>query len=250
MIGNVIRKELENIGIIVTALDANKDIIFGWFSNAVETGAFQEVEPPSPLVSTCSSDIHSPITCSSSPKVGESESATVSVGTLPLIYVKYERDVVEPPVNRPNAAASDATRQTTRIAILFAALSWPRKRLSAAVDKNDVVGVKQILNDPASRRAIDDSTLYTVLKSAIEMKLQDLIKAMIGAGAPIKPTDAKARYMSPFMVAAKHQDQSAIRYLLGNSADVNYQAKYAGSNCNALICALERNSERMVSLLF
>jgi hypothetical protein len=37
-----IRKELEDIGITVTAFDANKHFIFDWFAKALESGAFEE----------------------------------------------------------------------------------------------------------------------------------------------------------------------------------------------------------------
>ena len=37
-----IRKELEEIGISVTAFDANKGLIMEWFQNALVTGAFEE----------------------------------------------------------------------------------------------------------------------------------------------------------------------------------------------------------------
>ena len=37
-----IRKDLEHIGISVTAFEANRDFVLGWLSHAVETGAFEE----------------------------------------------------------------------------------------------------------------------------------------------------------------------------------------------------------------
>jgi hypothetical protein len=37
-----IRKELEDIGIIVAAFNANKEFIFEWFLSAIECGAFEE----------------------------------------------------------------------------------------------------------------------------------------------------------------------------------------------------------------
>jgi len=39
---HIIRKELEDIGITVTAFDANKDFIFEWFANTAASGAFEE----------------------------------------------------------------------------------------------------------------------------------------------------------------------------------------------------------------
>jgi hypothetical protein len=37
-----IRKELKEIGITIAAFDANKDVIMGWFKEAIESGAFEE----------------------------------------------------------------------------------------------------------------------------------------------------------------------------------------------------------------
>jgi len=37
-----IQKELEDIGITVTAFNANKEFIFEWFLKAIERGAFEE----------------------------------------------------------------------------------------------------------------------------------------------------------------------------------------------------------------
>ena len=67
-----IRKELEDIGITVAAFDANKDFLFECSTNAVETGAFQEEEMPSPSDLTRSSKIQSPARSLSSFKVDES----------------------------------------------------------------------------------------------------------------------------------------------------------------------------------
>jgi hypothetical protein len=44
-----IRKELEDIGITVTAFDANKNFIFEWFTKAVVNGAFEEQSPDDSL---------------------------------------------------------------------------------------------------------------------------------------------------------------------------------------------------------
>jgi hypothetical protein len=41
-IWRIIRRELEDIGITVTAFDANKIFIFEWFIKAVAGGAFEE----------------------------------------------------------------------------------------------------------------------------------------------------------------------------------------------------------------
>jgi hypothetical protein len=41
-IWRTIRKELEDIGITVTAFKTNKAFIFEWFTNAVANGAFEE----------------------------------------------------------------------------------------------------------------------------------------------------------------------------------------------------------------
>lgn len=48
-----IRKELDDIGITVSAFDANKDFIFEWFTNAVVNGAFEERSFDPPTAEQC-----------------------------------------------------------------------------------------------------------------------------------------------------------------------------------------------------
>ena len=78
-----IRKELEDIGISVAAFDANKDFIFEWLSNAVDTGAYQEQAVSSPSGSIHSLDVLSSTSSSSSSGVNESNKKTVMSNTEP-----------------------------------------------------------------------------------------------------------------------------------------------------------------------
>ena len=131
-------KELEDIGITVAAFDANKDFLFESFTNTVETRAFQEEEMPSPSDLTCSSKIQSPARSLSSFKVDESTLDTTSGVDMPLVPAKQKKIAIKSSASRQKAPASNITRQSSRIAILIAALFRPKKRLSAAVGKRDV----------------------------------------------------------------------------------------------------------------
>jgi hypothetical protein len=51
-----IRKELEDIGITVTAFEANKDFVFEWFTKAVASGAFEERSLNDPSTATLLND--------------------------------------------------------------------------------------------------------------------------------------------------------------------------------------------------
>ena len=132
-IWRAIRKELEDIGITIAAFDANEDFIFSWFTNAVDSGAFQEEEPPSPSESTCSSGTHSPVISSSSFKADKLDTPDVSGGIGPLDPAENQHKDIEPAASKQTAAASNSTRLVSRIAILIATLSRPNRRFSAAV---------------------------------------------------------------------------------------------------------------------
>ena len=43
--GEPYEKELEDVGVITTAFNTNKDFIIEWFRNVIATGAFGKQEP-------------------------------------------------------------------------------------------------------------------------------------------------------------------------------------------------------------
>lgn len=90
---------------------------------------------PSPSDLTCTSKIQSRVRSLSSFKIDKSNLDTISGVDVPLVSAKHKKIDFKSLASKQKAAASNITRQISRIAILIAALSRPKKRLSAAVDK-------------------------------------------------------------------------------------------------------------------
>ena len=143
---------------------------------------------------------------------------------MPLAPAKQKKIAIKSSASRQKVAASNITRQISRIAIRIAALSRPKKRLSAAVGKRDVSEVRKILNDPASRRALDERTLYRELYLASSLGRLDLTKAMVDTGVDLSPAHINDGFISPLMPAVEFQNKSKVCHLLDQGADINYQA--------------------------
>ena len=206
-----IRKELEDIGITVTDFDANKAFIFERFTNTVKAGAFQEEEMPSPSDLTCTSKIQSRVRSLSSFKIDESNLDTTSGVDVPLVSAKHKKIDFKSLASKQKAAASNITRQISRIAILIAALSRPKKRLSAAVDKKDVFEVRKILSTPASPRALNERSLCKKLYVASSLGRLDLTEVIVYAGVDLNPTQINVGFVSPLMPAVEFQNESMAR---------------------------------------
>lgn len=210
-IWRTIRKELEDIGITVADFDANKAFIFERFTNTVKAGAFQEEEMPSPSDLTCTSKIQSRVRSLSRFKIDESNLDTTSDVDMPLVPAKHKKIDFKSLASKQKAAASNITRQISRIAILIAALSRPKKRLSAAVDKKDVFEVRKILSTPASPRALNERSLYKELYVASSLGSLDLTEAILYAGVDLNPTQINVEFISPLMPAVEFQNESMAR---------------------------------------
>ena len=77
----------------------------------------------------------------------------------------------------------------------------------------------------------------------------DLTEAMVDAGVDLSPAHINVGFISPLMPAVEFQNESMVRHLLDQGADINYQAKREGRHCNALRLTIKNKSESMVSLI-
>lgn len=253
-----IRKELEDIGISIAAFEANKDFIFEWLSNAVDTGAFQEQAVSSPSGSVHSLDVLSSTSSLSSSGVEESNKETVMSGTEPYKASKaktkltgnYTITQAEQQSNGSGAAAESHApvipTKFTRLETLFATLSRPKKRLHDAVVVNDLDRIKKILTYPATSRLIDKPTLNKALHRAIKVTSKEACALLIEAGADVND----CRYEHPPLIeAVLGEDRDLVAFLLDVGADVNYQRGDGTPRSSALRAAISRGDETMITLL-
>ncbi len=255
-----IRKELEDIGITVAAFDANKDFIFEWFSNAVDTGAFQEQTVSSVPASVYSLDVPPSTSCLSSLEVKESDKKTVMGDRDPAKESGAETKATENytivqaeqgsngtgPAVKPHARVST---KVPRVAALIAFLSRPRGRLIDAAQIGDLNGIKKILTNPATSRLIDKPALNDALYWAIQATSKEACALLIDAGAGINdpPHNSHFNDKRPLTKAVRHGNSDLIAFFLDNGADVNYQNGDGGKHSSALRIAIARDDEAMIT---
>ena len=252
-----IRKELEDIGISVAAFDANKDFIFRWISNAVDTGAFQEQAVSSPSGSVHALDVLSSTSSLSISGVHESHQ-TVMSDTQPPKESKVTTKPTENPATMRAEQASTGTDVTVvyspyriptkvpRVAALIATLTRSKKRLSNAVEENDLSRIEKTLTDPGTSRLIDRPALNAALQSASWATSIEAYDLLIDAGADINEGDGGLR---PLTRAVYHGNADLVAFLLDKGADVNYQSGAGSGSSSALRAAIRRNDEAMIILL-
>ena len=253
-----IRKELEDIGISVAAFDANKDFIFEWLSNAVDTGAFQEQAVSSPSGSIHSLDVLSSTSSSSSPGVNESNKKTVMSNTEPP---KASKAKTKPTGNYTILQTEQAIKGTgaaggphapviptkvPRFAALVAFFSAPNYRLLRAVKRIDLGGMKKIVTDPATSHLIDRPALNDALCMAIEANSKEACTLLIDAGAGINDNSHDDR---PVTTAVRHGNRDLVAFLLDRGADVNYQSGNNNLFSSALRAAIALEDKVMISFL-
>lgn len=252
-----IRKELEDIGISVAAFDANKDFIFEWFSNAVDTGAFQEQAISSPSGAVHSLDVLSSTSTSSSSGFQESNK-TVMSDTEPPKASKATTKTTEYHTIMQAEQASTETgvaakphphvipTKVPRVAALIATLSRPKRRLANAMWKDDVNRINKILTSPETFRLIDRPALNAALQSASQATSKEAYDLLIDAGADINEGDNFSR---PLMLAVRSGNRDLVAFLLDRGADVNYQSGDGGCYSSALRAAILRDDKAMITFL-
>ena len=260
-----IRKELEDIGISVAAFDANKDFIFEWFSNAVDTGAFQEQAVSSPSGSVHSLDVLSSTSSFSTSEAQESYQTVMSDTEPP----KASKAKTKSTGNYTNTQAKPASNgivagsgphapvipiKLPRIAALIGSLSRPKKRLKDAVAENDVDRIKEILMSAATSRLIDRRALNYVLYSTMQFGYatsKEACALLIDAGADInRPyTDIFRQFDNLLSIAVWRQEIDLVAFFLDRGANVNYQSGKGDAWSSALRLAVSRDDEAMITLL-
>ena len=252
-----IRKELEDIGISVAAFDANKDFIFEWLSNAVDTGAFEEQAVSRPTGPVHSLDVLFSTPSLSSSGVKESSKKTVMNDTesprASKAKAKPTRNYTimqERPSCRPGAAEiTHVTVIPTKVpgvAALIAFLLQPKRRLEDAMLVSDLDKVKKILKNPANSRLIDKPTLNGALHWAVQVTSKETCALLIDAGADIND---HYRLLTPLTEAVSLQDRDLVAFLLDRGADVNHQSGNGKRYSSALRIAIARGDEAMITLL-
>lgn len=252
-----IRKELEDIGISVAAFDANKDFIFEWFSNAVDTGAFQEQAVSIPSGSVHSLDVLSSTSSLSGSEVQESKQTAMSDMQPP----KANKAKTTPNRNNTITQAEQASNgivatggphapviytRLHRFAALIASISQPKRRLTNAVIEDDVERIKKILMSPATSHLIDRLAMNAALQSATFATSKDVYALLIDAGADVNYGLAHRR---PLTRAVQNGRKDVVAFLLDKGADVNYNNGNGESASSALRAAIHRQDEAMITLL-
>ena len=222
---------MEDIGISITAFNANKHFIFEWFSNAVDTGAFQEKAGSSPPGSVHSLDVQSS-TSSLSRWVEESnqaEQASNGIGAT----------------GGPHAPAIPT--KVPRFAAFLASLSQPKKRLNDALLASNFYRVRNILTDSVTSRLIDKPTLNNALDSAIRENSIKACALLIDAGADVNYQIGNGEYLLTMCVRYGKKDLAA--FLLDRGADVNYQSGHRELQSSALRASITNYDEAMITFL-
>lgn len=253
-----IRKELEDIGISVAALDANKDFIFEWLSNAVDTGAFLEQALSSPSGSVHSLDVLASTSSSSSSRFQKSNQTVTSDTEPPKARrattksIRNHNIVQAEQASNGNGTAADPhapviPTKVPRVAALIATLSRPKRRLVNAVREDDVYSIKKILTNPATSRLIDRLVLSAAIRSAVTWSTsRETYALLIDAGADINDG---SYWGHPLINAVLNGRKDLISLFLDRGADVNYQTGNGRRDSSALRIAISRHDEAMITFL-
>ena len=261
-----IRKELEDIGISVAAFEANKDFIFEKIYSAVNAGEFQEQAVSdtgelqeqalsSPLGSMHALDGLS-LTSSLSSLGVQERNQTVISDAEPL---KERRATTKPTGNHTSTQAERASAGTSvavkphprviptrvpRVAALITTLTRFKKRLTNAVEEDDVDRIKRLLANPS--RLIVRPALNTALQSITSASSKEAYALLIDAGADINEGYDEFRPLTRAVLFGK---QDLVAFLLDKGADVNYQSSLGGIHSSALRAAIDQEDAAMITLL-
>ena len=132
-----------------------------------------------------------------------------------------------------------------RVAALITTLTRSKKRLTTAVEEDDVDRIKRLLTNPF--RLIDRPTLNTALQSASPATSKEAYALLIDAGADTNEGHSSSRPLTRAVCSGR---QDVVAFLLDKGADVNYQSSYGGVCSSALRAAITQRDAAMITFLF
>ena len=156
-----IRKELEDIGVDVAAFKANRDFIFEWLVQAVQTGAFEEQKGQCHQQQNGNSDhvAYRQDTQAQSERDDQIQPTAQRPGATRADFACL--NVTAPHTSLPARAApiaSGKNKRVSRNAALIAGIPRPKRRILNAIDMGEFAKASKILNDEASSRLLDQET--------------------------------------------------------------------------------------------
>ena len=257
---------MEEIGISVAAFDANKEFIFEKISNAVDAGEFQEQatsdtgESQEQAVSSPLGSMHVFDVLSSTlslPSLGVQEANSTVISDMEPL--KASKATTKPTGHHTSTQAEQASAGTSmaaephprvvptrvpRVAALITTLTRSKKRLTNAVQEDDVNRIKRLLTNPS--RLIDRPALNIALQSTSAASSREAYALLIDAGAGI---NEGCDFSRPLTRAVSFGKQDIVAFLLDKGADVNYQSSYGGVYSSALRAAITKRNAAMITLL-
>ena len=261
-----IRKELEDIGISVAAFEANKDFIFEKIYSAVnaeefeeqavsDTGEFQEQALSSPLGSMHALDGLSLTSSSSSLGAQERNQTAISDAEPPKASratTKPTRHLTSIQAEQARAGTSMAAEphsrviplRVSRVAALITTLTRFKKRLTNAVEEDDVDRIKKLLANPSP--LIDRPALNTALQSVTSASSKEAYALLIDAGADVNQGYGSSRPLTKAVLSGR---QDLVALLLDKGAYVNYQDSHGGIHSSALRAAIAEENAAMITFL-
>ena len=219
-----IRKQLDNMGISIAAFNANREYIFDWFTQAIDSGAFDQG-----LQDSHTSNQN----CAEEPfkhNVAYSEETSNSNSTepsAPIAKHSIEGDIDHPSnpdendpfvglVSRWKALRSDARIE-----------KQAGKQLQGLVEKKDVVELRKMLSQPFIRARLSDRAMTRALTQAARSDHHETMDILFEFGAPVNADEGQE---SPLIAAIDGGHRVLVEELISRGASVCHQAQYLRSN--------------------
>jgi ankyrin repeat protein len=213
-----IRKELEDMGITVSAFEANKGFIFDWFVKAIGNGDFEEQVP----------EADSPNALAESPD-GITGSPAIQHDTrIPLQRSSLEQSSPSgSPITKLTHLQPTQTRaRVPRITALFARFTAPGKELKKAIDADNIEKVKRILDNDVKFRLIDEEGFGKTLCYVAEKGKLEIMKLFVGTiGIDMNSKDSCG--YTAFQAAAQYGRLDVVKLLIAtNGIDLDSKDMY------------------------
>jgi ankyrin repeat protein len=237
----IIRKNLEEIGITVTAFNENKDFIINWFLDAIAIGAFNEEASDDEPITGSSEGVISGIRENNQ---HPSELNNVTAFT-PAAAVKPSKSGTQKtksqavPTRRKGVAPKS---HVPRFAAMMAVLSRPQSSFINAMSQKNYSQARAILNDNAKASMLD---LVEALYVSVRQKNEEMTRVVLEKGCDID-IRLNFREETALLVAVGGEDERIVRLLLQRGCDVNARDRRGNT---ALITAVRKDNEQISLLL-